>query len=181
MIYEDIANFYQLRTDNLLSLKKIVAYMATIPPGKLNINNIAKQIGLDNKTVQHYLTIMQETQLVTLVTKNKAGSQLLKKTEKMYLNNADLYQAVSEAVGFDCVLGTQREIFFVNMLNNIGLDVHYSDIGDFVVAGSYFEIGGKNKTSKQLRGHLDKAYLVKDDMLYGNRNEIPLYLMGFLY
>ncbi|PID63592.1 MAG: hypothetical protein CR963_01385 [Gammaproteobacteria bacterium] len=79
------------------------------------------------------------------------------------------------------MLGTQREIFFVNMLNNIGLDVHYSDIGDFVVAGMYFEIGGKSKTAGQVRKRIDKAYLVKDDMLHGSRNEIPLYLMGFLY
>lgn len=180
-IYEDIANFYQLKTENLLSLKRIVAYMVTIPPSKLNINNIAKNIGLDNKTVQNYLAIMEETQLVTRVSKNKAGSQLLKKTEKTYLNNADLYQTVSQAVGFECILGTQREIFFISMLKNIDVEVHYSDIGDFSVDGAYFEVGGKSKTTKQIRERIDKAYTVKDDMLYGSRLEIPLYLFGFLY
>lgn len=180
-IYEDIANFYQLKTDSLRALKAIIGYMATIPPGTLNVNNIAKNMQLDNKTVRNYLDIMDETQLIKLVQKNKAGSQLLKKVEKMYLNNADLYQAVAEAVGFDCALGTQREIFFVNMLENIGVDVHYSDIGHFEALAHYFEIGGKNKTTKQIRDHLDNAFVVKDDMLYGNRREIPLYLFGFLY
>ncbi len=180
-IYEDIANFYHLKTENLASLKRIIAYLATIPPSKLNINNIAKSIGLDNRTVQHYLSIMDEIQLLTLVPKNQAGNQLLKKTEKIYLNNADLYQSVSEAIGFDCVLGTQREIFFINMLNNIGLDVHYSKIGDFTVNDYCFEIGGKHKTTKQIRERIDTAYVVKDDILYGSRHEISLYLLGFLY
>ncbi len=180
-IYEDIANFYQLKTDNLRALKAMIAYMATIPPGTLNVNNIAKNLQLDNKTVRNYLDIMAETQLITLVQKNKAGSQLLKKTEKMYLNNADLYQSVAEAVGFDCVLGTQREIFFVNMLENVGINVHYSDIGDFEARGYCFEIGGKHKTTKQIRDKIDNAFVVKDDVLYGSRYEIPLYLLGFLY
>lgn len=45
----------------------------------------------------------------------------------------------------------------------------------------YFEIGGKNKDKKQIKGNLDNAFIVKDDILYGNKKEIPLYLFGFLY
>ena len=67
------------------------------------------------------------------------------------------------------------------MLKNSGLNVHYSRIGDFEVEGRVFEIGGRNKSLKQIGENPDRAYLVKDDILYGGKHEIPLYLFGFLY
>lgn len=36
-------------------------------------------------------------------------------------------------------------------------------------------------TVKQIASSLDSAMLVKDDILYGTKYEIPLYLFGFLY
>ena len=73
------------------------------------------------------------------------------------------------------------EIFFVSMIKNSGHQVHYSRIGDFEVKGAVFEVGGRNKSLKQIGKNLDRAYLVKDDILYGGKHEIPLYLFGFLY
>lgn len=43
-IYQDIAHFYNMKTSNLIYFKKITSYLATIPPSKLNRNNIAKHI-----------------------------------------------------------------------------------------------------------------------------------------
>ena len=67
------------------------------------------------------------------------------------------------------------------MIKNSGTKIFYSKTGDFEVEGNIYEIGGKNKDWKQLKGIKENAYLVKDDILYGNKNEIPLYLFGFLY
>ncbi len=78
-IYEDISNFYKLKTENLVNFRKILSYLATIPPGQLNRNSISKHIGLDNRTVENYLQILNETGLVCLVKENKAGSSLLKR------------------------------------------------------------------------------------------------------
>ncbi|RKX85476.1 MAG: ATPase, partial [Spirochaetes bacterium] len=41
-IFEDISNFYKLKTENLSKFKRILSYLATIPPGELNRNSIAK-------------------------------------------------------------------------------------------------------------------------------------------
>jgi hypothetical protein len=180
-IYEDISDFYRLKTENLFSFKKILSYLATIPPGELNKNSISKNIGLDNKTIQNYLNILQETGLIELIGKNKSGSNILRSTEKMYLDNPDLYQSISEEIGHESKIGTIREIFFIKMIKNAGYKIHYSKTGDFEVAHTLFEVGGKNKTKKQIKNNLDNAYLVKDDILYGSRHEIPLYLFGFLY
>ncbi len=180
-IYEDISNFYKLKTENLWSFKIMLAYLATIPPGELNRNNISKKIGIDNKTVQNYLNILHETGLVELISENKPGSNILKSAVKIYLDNPDLYTTISEEIGHDYKLGTIREIFFIKMIKNSGSKIFFSRIGDFEVNNTIFEVGGKSKTIKQVRNNLSNAFLVKDDILYGSKYEIPLYLFGFLY
>jgi len=180
-IFDDIANFYPLKTENLPNFKKIMAYLATIPPGELNRNNIAKHIGLDNKTVQNYLQILKETGLVRLVATDKSGSAILKTTEKIYLDNPNMYRAISGEIGHPCKKGTVREIFFISMIENSGHKIFYSKIGDFSVNGINFEIGGKGKSKKQIKADLKHSYLVKDDILYGGKYDIPLFLFGFLY
>jgi len=181
IIYEDIASFYKLKTENLHYFKRILSYISTIPPGSLSRNNISQKIGLDNKTVHHYLEILQETGLVTLVKENKSGSSILKRTEKIYLNNPNIYTAISKDIGFQFSTGTVREIFFIDMIQNSGNKIYFSKVGDFTVAGYNFEIGGKNKTIKQIKDNLDTSLLVKDNILYKTKYEIPLYLFGFLY
>jgi len=180
-IFEDISNFYKLKTENLSSFMRILSYLSTIPPGELNRNSIAKNIRLDNKTVQNYLHILQETGLVELIAENKSGSNIVKQTEKIYLDNPDLYTAITEEIGYKSQIGTIRELFFIKMIKNSGSKIFYSKTGDFEVNNTIFEIGGKNKTVKQIKNNLDNAYLVKDDILYGSKYEIPLYLFGFLY
>lgn len=180
-IYEDIANFYKLKTENLSSFKRILSYLATTPPGELNKNSIAKHIGLDSKTIHNYLEMLEETGMVERVSKNRAGSNLLKHTEKIYLDNPDLYHAIISEIGYESKTETIREIFFIKMLKNSGENPCYSPVGDFEVNKNVFEIGGRSKIGKQIKHLQDKAYLVKDDILYGSRRKIPLYLFGFLY
>lgn len=180
-IYEDISNFYKLKTENLVFFRKILSYMATIPPGQLNKNSISKHIGLDNKTVDNYLRILNETGLARLIKENKAGSRILKGTEKIYLDNSNLYKAITHETGYEYNRGTIREIFFINMLQNSGENLFYSKIGDFQVGEYIFEIGGKSKSKKQIKETPENSFLVKDDILYGSGNTIPLYLFGFIY
>ena len=68
----------------------------------------------------------------------------------------------------------------MNQLQNAGLSVYYSDIGDFSVEGFTLEIGGKNKTRKQIKEKTN-AFVVADDILLGDKRTIPLFVLGFLY
>jgi hypothetical protein len=43
-----------------------------------------------------------------------------------------------------------------------------------------FEIGGKDKSKKQISG-MENAYIVSDEIEYGYQNKIPIWLFGFLY
>ena len=51
---------------------------------------------------------------------------------------------------------------------------------DFTVGGYTFEVGGKNKSQKQVHD-VENVYVVKDDIEYGMRNVVPLWAFGFLY
>lgn len=58
--------------------------------------------------------------------------------------------------------------------------VELSSVADFVIGKYTFEVGGKNKTQKQIEG-IENAYLVKDDIKYGYKNIIPLWAFGLTY
>ncbi len=63
------------------------------------------------------------------------------------------------------------------MIKNGGHQVHYSRIGNFEVEGALFEVGGWNKSLKHIGKNLNRASLVKDYILYGERMR---YLFTFL-
>ena len=54
---------------------------------------------------------------------------------------------------------------------------------DYIYEATYldtFEIGGKNKSMKQIK-NISNAYLVKDDIESGTGNIIPLWMFGMMY
>ena len=76
--------------------------------------------------------------------------------------------------------GNLRETFFLNQVS-INHRVSYTRICDFMVDDQIlFEIGGKNKSRRQIKG-MENAFLAIDDIETGYLNENPLWLFGFLY
>lgn len=59
-------------------------------------------------------------------------------------------------------------------------EIYAPNKGDFIVENYTFEIGGKNKTRKQIKD-IENAYIIVDDIEIGSKNKIPLWLFGFLY
>lgn len=181
-IFEDIANFFNLPTANLYYFKKILFFLSTIPPGEINVHNLARNVGVDDKTALNYIKMLHKTGLVTMLFSDKRGASLVRKPEKIFLENTTLYHSVCFGLGKHVDQGTIRELFFVNSLQNAGENVFYSkNAGDYQVNNYIFEIGGKNKKEKQIRNAKGKAFCVKDDVLIGSKSAIPLYLFGFSY
>jgi helix-turn-helix protein len=58
-------------------------------------------------------------------------------------------------------------------------DIYYSDVGDFRVKDIIFEIGGRNKTFKQLKD-VKNSYLVVDTDYTTDSRKIPLWLFGMM-
>jgi predicted AAA+ superfamily ATPase len=179
-IYQDIANFYQLKTQNLVYFKRILNFLSTIPPGEFSLNKLAQNLQIDNKTVHFYLEILSEIMLVRVVTAEEGGNKLLRLPIKVFIDNTTLLTALNSYLGKSLTVGTIRELFFLQSTANANLSVFYSTIGDYAIENHYFEIGGKKKTSRQLKG-TQNAFVVKDGILHPSHNVLPLYLFGFLY
>ncbi len=109
--------------------------------------------------------------------KEAYGIKQLAKPEKIYLGNTNYAYALG---GDKTDIGNVRETFFFNQAI-VKHKVTYSAQIDFTVDGDYnFEIGGKNKTKKQLEG-VENGYLALDNVETGFGNEIPLWLFGLMY
>lgn len=180
-IFEDIANYYNLKTPNLHYFKRILSYLASIPPGDVSIHNLSKSLEIDHKTTEHYLAILIAVGLVRELRPYEGGSGGLRKSAKFFLGNTTLMHTMQQYVGQPLSKGTERELFFLQSLESAGIDLFYSSIGDYQTRDTLFEIGGKSKTRRQLKKAELPAYLVKDDILCPLKQEIPLFYSGFLY
>lgn len=180
-IYEDISNYFNLNTNNLQYFKKILSYLATIPPGEISTNNLGTHLGIDHKTAAHYLEILKDVGLVRMIYPQEGGAVGIRKPAKIFLNNTTLLHAIGKFTGEQSFKGMERELFFFQSITDSGRDVCYSKIGDFSVGKTIFEIGGKKKSSRQIQQAIEPAYLVKDDILFPHGNALPLHYFGFLY
>lgn len=180
IIYEDIASFYNLKTQNLSIFKSILYFLATISPGEINANKLANSLNKNYVTISEYLNILEETGLIRFLTNNKTGHSLIRQAKKVFLDNTNLIKAINQNIGKNSDIGMIRELFILNQLQNAGYIPVYITDGDFKVNDWTFEIGGKNKNTKQIK-NIKKSFLVLDDILIADKNKIPLYLFGFLY
>lgn len=150
-----------------------------------NMLKLSEATEISRPKLYEYLSHLQEARLINLVRPKGQGYALLRRPEKIYLENTNLVHAITEELN----TGTVRELFFVNQLKNafssqaafLDSAIEVSKEGDFTVAGKYtFEVGGKGKSYKQIKD-LSDSYIAADDIEIGHGNKIPLWLFGFLY
>lgn len=158
-------------------IKQLMFILALSSPFKPNISKLSSKIGVTRNTLNEYLKILVDARLLNMLNKNAMGINLLQKPEKIFLENTNLAYLFADTVPDK---GNVRETFFLNQLSAIH-QITYPEIGDFLVDGNcLFEIGGKNKASKQISG-IKNAFIAADDIEFGYDIKIPLWLFGFLY
>lgn len=174
VIEVDIPSIFPIEYDKIINLKKLVRLVCESKPFKINIRELSNKIGIkDYQTLYKYMEYLQRGKILSLIRPQTKGDSIFVKPEKLYLNNTNLHYAYCQTQE----IGTIREVFFMSMFDNIQV----SKQGDFLVDETYtFEIGGKNKSFKQIKD-LPNSYTVADDIEVGFGNKIPLWLFGFLY
>jgi len=172
----EIAVIYNVDSDKINTLRKLLHLLCSSVPIELNIQNLAQQSGISRNTLYSYLYYLQKANLIEIIGANFKNKKLLNKPDKIYLENINLYNILCS----DKNSGSIRESFFVSQIKT-NHSIKYSNIGDFIVDDNYiFEIGGKNKSFKQIKD-IPNSYLVADKIEIGYGNKIPLWLFGFLY
>lgn len=174
----DIPAVEKVNYSSIVSLKRILAFIADSVPYKPNISELSRKSGVARDVLLKMIGLLERSGILLLLRQSSEPTGYLTKPEKIYLDNTALLYALSP--GREPETGTLRETFFANQLmNNHQLTI--PDKGDFLIDNEYiFEIGGKNKTSRQIK-NTDKAFVAADDIETGYRNVIPLWLFGFLY
>ncbi|MDD4968861.1 MAG: AAA family ATPase [Paludibacter sp.] len=173
----DIPQFAAIQPSNIIYLKKLLKIISASVPFKPNMNALSVRTGISLNTMKNYIQWLNDAQLLQLLFVPEKGINSLNKPEKIYLNNSNLmYNQADENAN----IGNIRETFLYNQLN-VNYKTNASKVSDFLVVDKYtLEVGGKNKSQKQIET-VDNAFVVKDDIEIGSGNVIPLWLFGFLY
>lgn len=173
----DIPQFESIQTSNIVLLKRLLQVISTAVPFKPNMNSISQRTGISVNTLKNYLQYLNNAKIISLLYSSSKGLNSLGKPEKIYLQNPNLIYNLG---GNQQNTGNIRETFFMMNVTET-LTVKSSESSDFLVDGKLtFEIGGKNKGQKQIK-NIPDSYIVKDDIVIGNDNIIPIWLFGFLY
>jgi predicted AAA+ superfamily ATPase len=186
-IEHDLAYIFNIEPKFVIKLKQLVTLICASKPYALNISKLAQKIEINRNTLYQYIYYLNRGKIFNILDHKAKGDNIFSKPAKIYLANSNLNFAYCT----DIEIGTVREVFFANQLKNyfslyrnssfLGDEILASKKGDFLIGGKYlFEIGGKNKSFKQIKD-MPNSFVVADDIEVGFNNKIPLWLFGFLY
>ncbi len=173
----DLPNVENIDFYSISRIKKLFYILSEMVPFTPNISQLSQMVDVTQKSLMNYLQLLEKSHSVLLLKQKATGMQQMVKPENIYLQNSNYNYALSSE---NLEIGNLRKPFFFNQLQQ-NHKVTYTERTDFCIDGKYhFEIGGKNKTTKQIKD-LSNAYVALDGLTIGFRNEIPLWLFGFLY
>ncbi|MBN2746341.1 MAG: ATP-binding protein [Bacteroidales bacterium] len=177
IIEVDMAELKGFDIRNAKKMLQLITIISQQVPFKPNINALAQKTQLHRNSLSNYLYFLEEARLIRLLFPSGNSVANLQKPEKIYLNNPNLMYALAQN---QIEAGNIRETFVYSQLSVNHL-VTMPKNGDFEIDQKItFEVGGKNKTRKQIK-EISESYVVKDQIEFKTGNEIPLWLLGFLY
>lgn len=156
--------------------KKMLIVLAQNVPQVPTMSSLYGQLDTDRNQGMKMLNALQRADLLMLLSDNTKNLKSLGRPKKIFLNNTNLMYAL----GANIEIGTVRETFFLNQLQEL-YPICYPVKGDFLVDKQYlFEVGGASKTFDQIKDE-PQSFLAVDNTEIGYKNRIPLYLFGMLY
>ena len=174
IIAEDIPSLNKIDYTHLSIFKKFIAKLIYAKvPYQVNITALCKEFGVSHPTLNTYVNILEETKIIKPI--RKYSTKVSKKPEKLLFSNTNILYTFADEFGVEADIGTVRETFFASVFATI----YYSDIGDFRVDKYIFEIGGKNKSFKQIKD-VENSFVVVDTDYTMEENKIPLWLFGLM-
>ena len=176
ILHTDLSKIFSIQPDKIDTLKKLLLTVCVSKPLEFSIDKLAATVGITKTTLYKYIQYLDDAELLKQITHEGKRFAALRKSDKLYLANTNLFEAL--CVNQD--IGTLRETYFASNVSSKH-KLHYVDNGDFLIDEKYtVEIGGANKGFKQIK-NVPNSYVVSDDIEIGFGNKIPLWLFGFLY
>ena len=185
ILESDLPFINKIEVQQISKLKKLIYLLAVNVPFIPNIKDLSEATDISRPKVYEYLNHLEDAKIINSIRSKAKGYKILSKPEKLFMQNTNITYALTSNID----IGSARESFFVNQIKNyyasqnLFLDeaIYTAGKGDFLVQDRYtFEIGGKGKTFKQIKG-VENSFIASDDIEIGFGNKIPLWLFGFLY
>lgn len=170
----DILLIKQIDLKYLTKIKKLFYLLALEGPKAPNISNLAKDINTSRATVMNYIKNLADARLINLV--YPVGQEFPKKPTKVMLQNSNLIYAI-----YPIQLDEQQlmETFFVNALQEVCSVNEGNKQGTYIInQKEKFKVCDTGKTKK--RFSTDTTYTIYNTEV-GKDNQVPLWLIGFLY
>ena len=167
----DVPYINQIELKYLSKLRKLLHIIATEAPFTPNVSKLATAVQTSRATVMNYLKYLKNAKLIHLLYSN-GDQDLMKKPDKVYLNNTNLIYAIAPNNIDNLNL---RQTFFYNQVgykNKLKTSVK----ADFCVNEKYHFIVGGRKLEPT-----SDVIAASDVIEIGEENKIPLWLFGFLY
>lgn len=175
MMEVDILLIKQIELKYLTKIKKLFYQLAVDGPKAPNISQLAQDIETSRATVMTYIKYLADARLLNMI--YPVGHEFPKKPSKLMMQNTNLMYAIYP---IKVLKQDVMETFFVNALwkdhtvNQANKDSCYIVDGD-----RQFCICDATQSSR-LRMNGDTIY-ARYNTEIGKGNQIPLWLLGFLY
>lgn len=177
ILENDLPSVESVEYSTILKIKKMLMIISSLVPYSPNLTALSSEIETNRTSAIRYLGYLQKAGLIRMLPAQGGGMSLMNKPEKIYLDNTNLIHSLAVA---NVNGGNERETFFANQCA-ANYKISASKQGDFMIDNKYiFEVGGRNKTFKQIKDIKD-SFVVMDDIESGFGNKIPLWLFGFTY
>lgn len=172
----DIPQYTDMTASAIRKLKRLMSIVSESVPFKPNLSSISQVLGISRNLLPEWFVYMEKAGLIMQLRDDTGGIRGLGKVDKVYIDNTALMYMLGRE---NTDIGNVRETFFLNQ-TRVMHDVITSSVSDFQIGKYTFEVGGKNKTQKQIAGVSD-AFVVKDGIEVGYQNVIPLWVFGLMY
>ncbi len=173
MLEVDILLIKQIELKYLSKIRKLLFLLMTSSPAAPNVSQLSNMIQTSRATIMNYIKYLQDARLLNLL--YTEGEVFPKKPNRIYVHNTNLMYAVSPG-GVDRI--AEQRTFLYNALHakhKVNMCKHHTD---FCIDQTYhFKCEAKPKHAR----HSANVFYAVDGIEVGHKNEIPLWLLGFLY
>lgn len=179
-VFQDISKFVDISSNNLNKVRELIFFIAQAGTSDISVHWLAKKIMISDPTTDIYINFLARAGIIRIIDFYGNITDTIRKNKKYILPSTNIIKLFSDNSG--CL----RESFFISCLSKILSQdpsvkhkLSYQSQTDFVLELDgqtyFFEIGWKWKSRS------DKGlFVVKDDILIGQWNIIPLWLFGLL-
>ena len=174
MLEVDILLIKQIDLKYLAKIRKLLYILMTSAPAGPNISQLSVEIETSRATIMNYIKYLKDARLLNLL--YSEGEEFPKKPKQIYVQNTNLMHVVTpNNVDEEC----ERKTFLYNSLHarhKINLGKNHTDFLIDETLNLKYLINDKTN-------HTSTPFVIfgVDNIQTGNKNNIPVWLFGFLY